>query len=293
MATISDTLLDLQQSHSYERQEENDSASLVEIITLKKGETLNRTVARFEIVFVSSGMIRIHRDGWDDMVVRQKMFFLLPPGCVLSGYAEEDSELIVCRYDRQTNQSHLTDILDLRELTAPVGFDMDIYPVVFKHVITRYIKELTDCVKHGLRYRPYLLAKYTELLFILRRNYSKRDLVLLFRPMLGKDMEFRSFVYRNVDRCNSVKDMADLYNKNERSFRYKFQQEMGMSPGQFILDNKKTRVLHYLLHTTKPLKQICEELEFKDQSHLSHFCLIYFQKTPSKIRKLQDSDDKR
>jgi AraC-like DNA-binding protein len=179
-------------------------------------------------------------------------------------------------------------MLELRECTAPVGFDIDIYPMVFKHVITRYVEELTDCVKNGLRYRPYLLAKYTELLFILRRNYSKRDLVQLFRPMLGKDMWFRSFVYNHVDRCNSVKDMAERYNKNERSFRYKFQQEMGISPSLFIIDNKKTRVLHQLLHTGKPFKQVCEELWFKDQSHLTHFCLLHFRKTPSQIRKMRE-----
>jgi AraC-like DNA-binding protein len=287
MAADQETATILRHPYSCERQVENDHASLVEIITLKEGETLSRTVARFEIVFVSSGEIRILRDGWEDMVVGQKRFFLLPPGCILSGYAQQDSELIVCRYDSEISQSYLTDMLDLRELSAPVGFGIDIYPMVFKHVITRYLKELTDCVKNGLRYRPYLLAKYTELLFILRRNYSKRDLVLLFRPMLGKDMGFRSFVYNNVDACNSVKDMADLYNKNERSFRYKFQQEMGIPPGQFILDNKKTRVLHQLLHTGKPLKQICDELWFKDQSHLTNFCLLYFQKTPSQIRMLQ------
>jgi AraC-like DNA-binding protein len=287
MATYQKTATVLVHPDSYERQVENDHASLVEIITLKEGETLSRTVARFEIVFVSQGVIRIHRDGWEDMVVDQKMFFLLPPGCILSGYAEQNSELIVCRYDRQTNRSYLADMLDLKEFNAPVGFGIDIYPMVFKHVITRYIDELTDCVKNGLRYRPYLLAKYTELMFILRKNYSKRDLVQLFRPMLGKDMEFRSFVYNNVDRCNSVKEMAERYNMNERSFRDKFRQEMGIPPGQFILDNKKTRVLHYLLHTTKPLNQICDELGFKDQSHFSNFCLLYFQKTPSKIRKLQ------
>jgi AraC-like DNA-binding protein len=287
MTSINDTMLDLQHPYSCERQVENDHASLVEIIMLKEGETLSRTVARFEIVFVSSGEIRILRDGWEDMVVGQKRFFLLPPGCILSGYAQQDSELIVCRYDTQISQHYLTDMLDIREIAAPVGFDIGIYPMVFKHVITRYLKELTDCVKNGLRYRPYLLAKYTELLFILRRNYSKRDLVQLFRPMLGKDMEFRGFVYNNVDRCNSVKEMADLYNKNERSFRYKFQQEMGISPGQFILDNKKMRVLHYLLHTTKPFKQISDELWFKDQSHFTNFCLLHFQKTPSQIRMLQ------
>jgi AraC family transcriptional regulator len=102
--------------------------------------------------------------------------------------------------------------------------------------------------------------------------------------MLGKDMEFRSFVYNNVDACNSVREIAERYNMNERSFCNKFRQEMGIPPGQFILDNKKTRVLHQLLHTAKPLKQICEELGFKDKSHLTNFCLTYFQKTPSQIR---------
>lgn len=268
------------------QQSANNETSMIEILNLKTNKKVNRKPDTFEIVFVLFGRLRLGRQRCEDISVPRKRLFLLSPGGYVSYTAEEECSIVICRLDSEVRYSSFIDILSMRQHTSPKEFD--IHVLACRLPVTKFAENLAACVESGLRYRAYLLAKYTELMFLLQEYYTKKELALLLRPMLGKDMEFRCFVYRNVGKCQSVKEMADMYCISEGAFRRKFLKEMGVTPLDFIIQNKQALILHELEYTNKSIKEIGGDLGFKDQSHLTHFCRKHMGETPSKIRKLRN-----
>lgn len=262
----------------------NDKDSMLEILEPKKGDRpVCREVDTFEIVFVEKGTLKAARRGCPDMVVECGNMFLLPPGALVTYAAEEDCRVLICRLNNEVRYCRSMDLTELHRYSTPEGFD--IYSLALKGPLEYFAEGLSRCAEDGLRCRPYLASKYSELLFLIRGYYSDPELSLFFRPMLGKDMAFRAFVFRNLSRCNSVGEMAAKYSMCERAFRRKFAEEMGFPPHDYILENRKRMILHELKYTDKPIKQIYWECGFRNRSHFSSFCKKYLGAYPSEVRK--------
>lgn len=261
---------------------DDNGSSMLEILDLSQGEKINRKAEKFEIVFVESGFLGLECKGYEDRIIPCAHLFLLPPGSVSTYTAPEGCCVIICRIDNEVDHCRYINIPDLHPQHPELEFD--IAALAFKKPIKRFVQGLLVSTQEGLRCRPYLQAKYTELMIILQTYYDRQDLDALFRPMFCKNLEFRIFLFKHINECSSVKDLAERYHMSEGAFRRKFGREMGVSPRAFLINNRKTLVLHELKKESKSLKQIGEELGFKSQSELTRFCRKHLGDIPSNLR---------
>ena len=261
----------------------NDENSMIETISLLKGAKVQRMVSCYEIVLVTSGRIHLYCKGSINEVVPRRKFFMLPPGGSVTYKAEEPTYIVICRLDNNVNYCHnfgkLTDAE--KERIKNVGF----FALGFKKPVVRFVESLAVSVENGLLCKPYLTAKYTELMFLLRGYYSKLELAAFFKKMNGNDPEFRANVYKYVGECSTVKELAERLHMSDVGLRKKFVREFGIPPMEFIIDRRKAMILGELVEGGKSIRQISEEYGFASQNCFTHFCKVYLGDTPTGIRK--------
>ena len=261
----------------------NDKNSMMETIDMPEGYTIERQVDKFEIVFVISGKVEISRKGCTSQVIGRKKAFFLAPEAPVSYSFLEATYLVICRLDEEVDYCRRWYNIDLSTLSEKA--EVDFFTLPFKRPMTAFIENMLASFKIGLACGPYLTAKFSEMFFLFRAYYTGRELAQFFRPMLGKNLEFRTFVYKNIYETQSIKELAKRACLSEVTFRKKFIQEFGKSPIKVIMDRKKALILRDIQRGSKPFKQICEEYEMPSQSYFTKFCLKKLGDTPSNLRR--------
>ena len=150
--------------------------------------------------------------------------------------------------------------------------------------IIEYTDTLTACLADDLRCRTYLMAKQTELLYLIRWYYSKKELAALFRPMLGRDIQFRSMVFQFIKQGKNVNEMAEACHLSESGFRNKFKREFAQTPHQYIMTRKKAVILDAISNGTESFTRIALDNNMAGLNALDKFCREQFGQTPSEIR---------
>ncbi len=261
---------------------DNNPHPLVEEIELGEKHAYHHETKEFEIVLILSGKVNLVRDGSSDQIVHRRRLFMLPPGITVSFHALSPSYIIICKLNQAVKGCGM--------ITAqmPSGSmrteSADLYALPFNHPVTRFAENFAACISHGLRCETYLIAKYTELMFMLRNYYNGSELVEFFRPAMGKDMAFRTCVMNAVPEIKNVKEMANKCHMSEATFRRKFVKEFGIPPKEYLTNRNKTRIINELRNGTKTNKQLCEEYGFPDPSSFTKFCIKHFGAKPSEIR---------
>ena len=284
MAGILHDLKDIQEHANCPHSSQNNDASMIEILNIPMGQGVDREVGRFEIILIISGEILLSKKGIPDRNIKPQHMFLLSPGDVVVYSAVLDSSIVICRLNNTINYCRFYNSDELKEYLSSYHWE-GLHIVPIKQPVRLFTRSLTTSVESGLRCKTYLQAKYTELMFLLRRYYLKAELVGIFRPLLGKDIELRTVVYQHVHECKSVKELAEKCYMSEVGFRKRFVTEMGISPKEFLLETKKHLIHNEIVNGDKPFKQICEEYGISTQQDFSRFCKARFGETPSNIRK--------
>ncbi len=249
------------------------------------GETYKYKSTRYGIVFITSGVVRFTQKGSTERVIAARHFFMQEPGALLSCEAIEPSHLIIiCRMKYSLNSPDLFNFDDMTRYLPQC--EEQTSALAYKKPIAEFIKSLETSLKNDLRDEMYLLCKYSELLFLLRKYYSYPELACFFRPILGHDFLLRTFIYNNVDSVESVAELAKRFHLTEVGFRKKFKKEMGVSPREFIMERKKDALYHEIVYGDKPFKVICQEYGINSQSNLNTFCQRCFGISPNALRNL-------
>lgn len=283
MAVTKEKIINFRAHLECEHHTGNDKNSMMETIDMPEGYMIERQVDKFEIVFVISGKVEVSRKSCISQIIgHRKVFFLAPESPVYYSFLEP-TYLVVCRLDEEVDYCRRWYNIDLSSLGEMT--DVDFYTLPFKRPMTAFIENMLACFKTGLACGPYLTAKFSEMFFLFRAYYTGRELAQFFRPMLGKNLEFRTFVYKNIYETQSIRELAKRACLSEVTFRKKFIQEFGKSPIKVIMDRKKALVLRDIQRGSKPFKQICEEYEMPSQSYFTKFCLKKLGDTPSNLRR--------
>ncbi|WP_295940038.1 helix-turn-helix domain-containing protein [uncultured Alistipes sp.] len=282
MVKIKEALADMAAHTNCEFYTTNGAASVVETLCLQEGECEQRTVREYEIVLLLSGTVHLLCKGEIDQTVSRKNLFLLCPGSDVLCTAHRSAYMLICRIDKAVNYCKYYGAAGRQKemRTKRSGFTM----LGFKTPILRFAEGLAASVENGMLCRPYLTAKFTELLFLLRAYYDRRELTAFFTPFNSKDADFRANVYKYIGECGSVKELAAKLHLTEVGLRKKFVREFSVSPRDFLLERRKSLMLHEVQQTAKPFRQICDEYAFSSQDSLTRFCKVYLGDTPTAIR---------
>ena len=126
--------------------------------------------------------------------------------------------------------------------------------------------------------------KLRELIFLLRKTYSLKELTAFFHPILSNDIFFRVSLIKNYPQARTVAQLAEKMGYSTSGFTRKFLRCFEMTPYKWMQQQKATIVLKELKERKKTIKDIYISNRFSSQSHFYEFCKKEFGKTPGKIR---------
>lgn len=127
-------------------------------------------------------------------------------------------------------------------------------------------------------------AKAVEIFIIYRFFYAPEELATFFYPVLYKELAFASTVRTNYEKAKTVQELAELCGYSLSKFKILFVKHFGISPYQWMQQQKLSKIKASLLDKTIPIKYIAHEFGFVDQSHLNAFCKKHLNVTPLQIR---------
>lgn len=152
----------------------------------------------------------------------------------------------------------------------------------------RFVESVLFYLERGI-YCDYLQeAKAVEIFIIFRFFYTPDELAFFFHPVLYKDLAFDTLVRTNYEKAKTVQELSDLCGYSLSNFKKIFAKHFGISPYQWMLQQKSSKIKARLLDKSIPIKSIAHEFGFVDQSHLNAYCKQYLNATPLQIRNDQD-----
>lgn len=147
-----------------------------------------------------------------------------------------------------------------------------------------FVESVIFYLDHGI-YCDYLQeSKVVEIFIIYRFFYTSDEVAHFFYPILYKDLSFDTLVRTNYDQAKTVQELADLCGYSLSKFKKIFPRHFGISPYQWMQQQKISKIKESLFDKTIPIKSIAYEFGFVDQSHLTAFCKRYLNSTPAQIR---------
>lgn len=268
------------QCNSYQHKEPE---AQVKIAKIRKGGTFEHDPGEQEIAFLCKGNVRLSSTKEKDEIVEEGKMMLLPYGEHLILEALEDIYICICRL---TLEVAICESLRVEVLckSIPQG-EKPFRPLVMKEPIIRFLDSFISCIQDKLTCTHFIQMKMSELMFLLRAYYPKEEIATFFFPLLGADMIFRSYVYKNATTINSVKELAAKLNMSERGFLKRFKRVMDCTPSDFINTQKMKQIKKELLYTYSPIKEISDKYGFSSVQAFTTFCKRELKKTPARIRK--------
>ena len=123
----------------------------------------------------------------------------------------------------------------------------------------------------------------SELLLIISKFYTRREVALLLYPMIGLSLDFRSFVLQNYLKASNVDDLVQMSGMGRSNFDAKFNREFGMPPRQWMLKQIAKQVRHRASEPVVTIKQMINQFGFNSATHFNRFCRQQFDLTPGEL----------
>ncbi|MCD7943085.1 MAG: helix-turn-helix transcriptional regulator [Bacteroides intestinalis] len=154
-----------------------------------------------------------------------------------------------------------------------------------------FVKSVLFYLDHQI-YCDYLQeSKAVEIFIVFRFFYTSDELAHFFYPVLYKDLSFDTLVRTNYLQAKTVQELAELCGYNLSTFKKLFAKHFGISPYQWMQQQKISGIKAKLMDKTVSIKNIAYEFGFVDQSRLNTFCKKYLNGTPLQIRKKSEEQD--
>ncbi len=150
--------------------------------------------------------------------------------------------------------------------------------------LQEYLTNLRHLLEDGLGCVHFHELKIRELYILLRAYYTKEELATFFYPLIGKNRDFRDFIYENYLQIDNLADFAERANISLDTFKRRFKEAFGTSAHKWITQRKAEHILRDLTLTTKSINEIADQYRFSSVSYLITFCRQHLGKTPQQIR---------
>lgn len=241
------------------------------------------------LVFILEGEAWVTSGPYKEVIHRAGYMSLQPRNS--AGYIRilTDCTCICCHFPRQAT---LCDHFSLQQLPQyiPDGFEYHFTLLPIRQRVSEYLNLLRHCLDDGLGCVHFHELKMHELFILLRAYYTKEELATFFYPLIGKNRDFKDFVYDHYLDVNSVNEFADLTNTSVSTFKRRFKEAFGEPVYKWMTDRKAERIYRDLTLTPKPLAQIAEEYRFSSVAYLITFCRLHLGTTPQQLRNMREDE---
>lgn len=165
----------------------------------------------------------------------------------------------------------------------------DFYQIIDSHIYNKIFKSLID---HLLRegYNPesdFINAKLLELFYYLQRDsQNNRNCLDQFDNNRYRFIpQVLEYIHQNYQKQITLADMASLAGYSPNYFHNVFRRVMGITPQEYLMEQRLQQAKWLLVHTENSLSQIAYECGFSSQSHLCSRFKRYVFCTPGEYRK--------
>jgi AraC-like DNA-binding protein len=250
---------------------------------IQAGETLGETNVNFNhLIFVRDGLLSIDCNGFVGRKVKKDECILIPRAAKMSCNALEDSSLLVMTFDVLQNICDKTMLHAYRSLYTQIEYTFS--PTPIRYPLTTFIDLLITYLNGGIDCEHLHEIKEKEFFLVLRRCYSKEEIMTLLYPIIGVT-DFKAFILLNYMKVESVTELAELSGMGRTAFDMKFREVFGMSARQWILREVAKHIRYKATDPEITIRDLMSEFKFNSPTHFYRFCKQQFDCTPSELLK--------
>jgi AraC-like DNA-binding protein len=239
-----------------------------------------------QILFLLRGKLIFHNNHNDSFVViKEETFLLFPHGQECNMTVEEDSHIVFVIVHNKINFCNYFPLELLYKLNESKKKEEKMnYPLEINEIISDYLNLLLKSLGEGLQCRYFYELKQQELFYYLRAYYPRKKLSDFFHPILNSDIDFSELVLRNFESAKNIADLAKITNYSVSGFKKRFMKVFGISPRDWIKEEKGKKIYYDINCTQKSFKEIAIKFDFSSPAHFSTFCKNTFGMSPSMLR---------
>ncbi|WP_280744346.1 MULTISPECIES: helix-turn-helix domain-containing protein [unclassified Parabacteroides] len=263
------------------------NASLIEEIFFPVAPKREARTLDDILVFVTNGrfsLITLETD--TEYKVGKGDAFILQKGTPYEMYVKEDVSTLV--FNMRIGREIPEKIFPQLKAEAYEGRKSRI-PRFSKLPMSRLIWNLAETVEISLQdaseSHEYLGVKVFELCQILKANYSVKEAVDFFRPLISRDHSFTDFVMDNYLAVATISDLVKLSPYSLSVFKRRFKESFGEAPYQWMKRQKAMRILYMIHHSRLSFTEISFRTGFGSLPQFTAFCRKNLGDAPGALRR--------
>jgi AraC-like DNA-binding protein len=235
------------------------------------------------VVYVMQGTANVSFGTTGDYFLSHGDMMLFPPGTSLSCRpTHHPASVVILRIKNRIVLCDRYALDNLHRSGSPV-------PRYHTHLeatptIKKFMEQLSENVTGPMNCPKFMELKILELFYYLKAFYRPEELSQFVQPLLSPNAQFMYFIWNNYRKVRNVTQFARVANCSLSAFKVKFKDATGLSPSQWLSEQKARNVYHEISCGEKSLKEISEEYHFSSVSHLGTFCRKNFGLSPGSIK---------
>jgi AraC-like DNA-binding protein len=248
---------------------------------MKTGDALDKVDASYNhLLFVKEGVISIDCDEFTGRKVKKQECILIPKATKTSCRALQDSALLVMTFDVLKN---VCDKVMLQSYRAQYGqFAYNFSPTPIRYPLTSFVDLLIAYLNGGIECEHLHEIKEKELFLVLRRCYSREEIINLMYPIIGIS-DFKGLILQNYLKVESVTELVEMSGMRRTAFDMKFREVFGLSARQWMLRQIAKHVRYKAMDPDTTIREIMSEFKFNSATHFCRFCRQQFDCTPGEL----------
>ena len=220
---------------------------------------------------------------------------VIPRSSKLRWETDKGTQVLILGFDIPKSPCEKFNFQSLYKYNNEIEYDFQ--PLPIRYPITTYSDMLIYLLKNQMNCGHMHSIKQQELFLLLRGFYLKKELAVLFYPIIGKDMDFKDFILENYKNVNNTNELVDLSCMGKSAFFVKFKEEFGITAKQWLLKQKVKSVQFELSKPGVTIKDVMAACGFDSPAILNQFCRQHLDSTPGQLIKryqanIYDSDKK-
>lgn len=234
------------------------------------------------LVFVVEGECIVNNGQYLNRVVAKRELIFLPSHVIRSIIVEKECQVLICSFDSPFDVCAKSTIQEIKSL--PLGeFEYDFSPTKIKDELWSFVNLLIILLKQKINCKHVHEIKQVEMFLLFKFFYTKEEIKWVFYEFGNKEQSFQNFVLQNYKKVKNVDELVKLYGGSRTSFEAQFKKVFNESPGQWILKQLADRIKYKAAEPNITVKELADAFNFNSTTHFFRFCQRHFGCTPTDL----------
>lgn len=255
------------------------------ITTHKQGEIYQgKKFEKHSLVFLLEGEVEFSYNEFLHRRFTQGDLFFIPQSAEMFGTAITQAKVLVLAFNNRIES--LCDRYHLSNYTKQLPeIKYDFRPLRMTNILCTFVKLMESYLYTDIKCHQLHEMKQKELFLLLGSEYTERELLELFYPSIGGNVDFKSRVLESSRHGIDVAELANTLSMSYSPFLRKFKKEFGEPAKEWMLKQKAKHIILRLSIPTTTIADMVQEFGFTDLPHFIRFCHKHYGLTPKELVK--------